>query len=90
MRIMPRVRCQHSLPNRGGASANVGVKALFAVAAFILITGTRAEAAPPTVVPSPGYDARLQERRAERNVVPRAVAPLPAVHRHRKRMHPHH
>lgn len=91
MRIISMVRRQHSFPNPAGAFAAVGVKALLAVVALILIIGTRAEAAPPTVVPSPGYDARLQERqRAERDVLPPAVAPLPTVHRHRKRMHRHH
>jgi hypothetical protein len=85
------VRGQHSLSNPRGALAVVGVRAPLAVAALLLIIGTQAEAAPPTVVPSPGYDARLQEQRqrAERNVLPPAAAPL-IVHRHRKRMHRHH
>ncbi len=30
--------------------------------AALLVAGTVARAAPPTVTPSPGYDARLQEQ----------------------------
>jgi len=32
--------------------------------AVLLAAGAMAHAAPPTVTPSPGYDARLQEQRA--------------------------
>ena len=32
-------------------------------------------AAPPTVTPSPGYDARLQEQRAATSTVQQPVAP---------------
>ena len=44
-------------------------------------------AAPPTVVPSPGYDARLQEQRAAAAAAGRSVAPAhrPVRHRHHKR-----
>jgi hypothetical protein len=31
--------------------------------AALVLAGSVAHAAPPTVVPSPGYDARLQEQR---------------------------
>ncbi|WP_166301758.1 MULTISPECIES: hypothetical protein [unclassified Bradyrhizobium] len=42
-----------------------------------------ARAAPPTVVPSPGYDARLQEQRAaSRSAMP---AHKPVAPRHHKR-----
>ncbi|MGY3531967.1 MULTISPECIES: hypothetical protein [Bradyrhizobium] len=43
-------------------------------------------AAPPTVVPSPGYDARLQEQRAAAS---RSAAPAhqPVAHRRHKRGH---
>ncbi|MCC8981915.1 hypothetical protein [Bradyrhizobium acaciae] len=43
-------------------------------------------AAPPTVVPSPGYDARLQEQRAAAS---RPAVPVqrPVAHRHHKRDH---
>ena len=39
-----------------------------------------ADAAPPTVVPSPGYDARLQEQRAAQHAgepSERTIVPLP-------------
>jgi len=66
------------------------------VAAALALGGsalmTAASAAPPTVTPSPGYDARLQEQRAaQRNyappyepVVPR---PTPGRRHHVKRLH---
>jgi hypothetical protein len=65
------------------------------VSLTMIFTIVGAEAAPPTVVPSPGYDARLQEqRRAERMLPPPAIAPPPAVaptlRSHRKRIHPRH
>jgi hypothetical protein len=45
-------------------------------------------AAPPTVVPSPGYDARLQEQRAaSQRVEPPRPAPDPAP---RRKPRPHH
>ncbi len=44
----------------------------------------RAHAAPPTVTPSPGYDARLQEQRAAQPIYKPAPAPKPVVRRHRK------
>jgi hypothetical protein len=48
-----------------------------------------AAAAPPTVVPSPGYDARLQEQRAAMQA---ATAPrpyvAPAMRYRTKRHHP--
>jgi hypothetical protein len=47
----------------------------------------RVSAAPPTVTPSPGYDARLQEQR-KANAATSAVAPVaPSAHSQRKR-HP--
>jgi len=50
-----------------------------------------AHAAPPTVTPSPGYDARLQEQRAASRTVYEPVAPV-ARHvprRHGKKTHAH-
>ena len=47
-----------------------------------------ARTAPPTVTPSPGYDARLQEQRAVQTrdePVPRP--PRPVLRRHVKRIH---
>jgi hypothetical protein len=45
--------------------------ASFAIAVVVALGGwaslAPANAAPPTVTPSPGYDARLQEQRAARN-----------------------
>ena len=56
---------------------------IIAIAA-LLATGAVAHAAPPTVVPSPGYDARLQEQRA---AAARAAQPdaAPVVRRHHKK-----
>ena len=50
-----------------------------------------ARAAPPTVTPSPGYDARLQEQRAPATIVyaPVIAAPRPVSRHHVKRAHPH-
>jgi len=49
-----------------------------------------ANAAPPTVTPTPGYDARLQEQRAATAPViyePLVRAPKPVLRRHVKRNH---
>ena len=45
-----------------------------------------AQAAPPTVTPSPGYDARLQQQRAALTAAP---APTPMAPRRVKRRHGH-
>jgi hypothetical protein len=50
------------------------------------VVAVPATAAPPTVVPSPGYDARLQEQRAASRAV---EAPKPAYVPRRK-LRPHH
>jgi hypothetical protein len=69
--------------------------AAFAGFVFVAMAGSvgglvaPARAAPPTVVPSPGYDARLQERRSGRMAEPR-VTPLPIMRSPRKRGHHHH
>jgi hypothetical protein len=62
---------------------------LLAIAALGELSLTFAHAAPPTVTPSPGYDARLQEQRAASSATVRApVAPAARpVSRHRKRTH---
>jgi hypothetical protein len=44
-------------------------------------------AAPPTVTPSPGYDARLQESRSARSVSPRLYDPAPQRRHHRRHRH---
>jgi len=47
-----------------------------------------ANAAPPTVTPSPGYDARLQEQRARRSIVEPVLRPArPPSRRHAKQIH---
>lgn len=61
---------------------------LFAVA---LLAGS-AHAAPPTVVPSPGYDARLQEQRAASRAAPAEQAVTTtkqATPRHHRRSRAH-
>jgi hypothetical protein len=55
-----------------------------AVIAASVAAGAVAHAAPPTVVPSPGYDARLQEQRAAAaKARPQTTAPVTPRH-HRK------
>ncbi|QOZ37273.1 hypothetical protein [Bradyrhizobium sp. CCBAU 53421] len=48
-------------------------------------------AAPPTVTPSPGYDARLQEQRAAAAASSQSARPAhkPVRHRHHKRDRAH-
>jgi hypothetical protein len=65
-----------------------------AVAVLALALGTaggslwQVRAAPPTVTPSPGYDARLQEQRtAAASAEPVEPAPVPVVRRHPERTH---
>ncbi len=47
---------------------------------------SQVQAAPPTVTPSPGYDARLQEQRA----ASRFSAPIPSVVQPVRRHRHHH
>ena len=68
--------------------------ACLAIAASLAITALplRANAAPPTVTPSPGYDARLQEERAQGKTASQPTAMgggsgTVAVRRHVKRTH---
>jgi hypothetical protein len=56
--------------------------ASLAVVALGWISMVPSHAAPPTVTPSPGYDARLQEQRAAP-----AVRPKPVSRRRVKRVH---
>ena len=55
--------------------------------AIVFAAGTIARAAPPTVTPSPGYDARLQEQRAAaaRAMQPEAAPIMPVTPRHHKK-----
>jgi hypothetical protein len=61
----------------------------FGFAAAVLSLGLMApaSAAPPTVTPSPGYDARLQEQRAASTVYAPAPAPRSVHRRHVRRVH---
>jgi hypothetical protein len=66
--------------------------AILAIAAAAALGGwallAPANAAPPTVTPSPGYDARLQEQRAASAIYEPAVPYARPVHRRRvKRTH---
>jgi len=59
--------------------------AALAIAAVLGVASVMpAHAVPPTVTPSPGYDARLQEQRAARAYAP---ATKPVVPRRTKRHH---
>jgi hypothetical protein len=53
-----------------------------AIVSFV-VAGAVAHAAPPTVTPSPGYDARLQEQRAAAKATPPEAAPV-TPRRHKK------
>ena len=58
------------------------------VALGALASLTPAGAAPPTVTPSPGYDARLQEQRAATAYYePGAGVARPGYRRHVRRIH---
>jgi hypothetical protein len=66
--------------------------ASLAIAAGVALSGwgslAPASAAPPTVTPSPGYDARLQEQRAATTYYePVGRYPRPVHRRHVKRVH---
>ena len=63
-----------------------------AIAAFVIAGAASlapVRSAPPTVTPSPGYDARLQEQRAATSPViePAAPAAKPVLRRHVKHRH---
>ena len=70
----------------------VSVSAVAAALGWAMMAA--ASAAPPTVTPSPGYDARLQEQRAAQNyrATPyQATVSAKPVHRpHHRRMHDGH
>lgn len=74
------------------AAITAAIKA--AIAAVVALGGwasmTPANAAPPTVTPSPGYDARLQESRTARTVdVPVVPIAKPVPPRRAKRVPAH-
>lgn len=68
--------------------ANWAVAAVVALAGWTLLD--QANAAPPTVTPSPGYDARLQQQRAAASKAyePAAPAQKPVAKRRVKRTNP--
>ena len=61
-----------------------GLCRVFAVLLAIVVAASAARAAPPTVTPSPGYDARLQEQRnaTSTSTVVEPAAPPQAVRKH--------
>jgi hypothetical protein len=71
---------------RAGNSSMKRFYTISTVAAFVTICLSQAQAAPPTVTPSPGYDARLQEQHAaSRLAVPEGPAVRPVYRRHHAR-----
>ena len=63
-----------------------------ALLALTALGASPTHAAPPTVTPSPGYDARLQEQRAASATTVYTPAPAsvsPTASRHRKRTPAH-
>ena len=68
--------------------ANAAIAAAVALSGWALVMSARA--APPTVTPSPGYDARLQEQRAAAAAQiyePVVRPPVPISRRHVSRRH---
>jgi hypothetical protein len=66
--------------------ASLALVAVTALGGRVLVVP--ANAAPPTVTPSPGYDARLQEQRARRTIDEPVMRPAkPVARRHVKRIH---
>lgn len=60
------------------------------IVALMVLGAGSVRAAPPTVVPSPGYDARLQEQRAAAASSERAApAAKPVQPRHHRSRHTH-
>jgi hypothetical protein len=58
----------------------------------VVLSGSIAHAAPPTVVPSPGYDARLQEQHKALSSTSTVTQPInppatPPVRHHTRRTH---
>jgi hypothetical protein len=95
--ISPALKAMRSgrmLPHRGvetGREENpmgrIGI-AIMAASGLICAAAARVEAAPPTVTPSPGYDARLQEQRAASTMsAPVIVAPVRPVDRRHHAKH---
>jgi hypothetical protein len=66
--------------------ASLAMAGLVAFGAGAWLTAPAA-AAPPTVVPSPGYDARLQEQRAVQSYGEPVVRAPRLAHRHHAKRH---
>jgi hypothetical protein len=86
IRCNPRAGERH--PGGDDMKRLYAVLAIAAVAALGAAAGPAAHAAPPTVVPSPGYDARLQEQRDSR-AIPEPAMPVarPVTRRHVRHHH---
>jgi hypothetical protein len=79
-------RFQASLVHASLVHASLAMASVAALGGWALMAS--ASAAPPTVTPSPGYDARLQEQRAAHTYYEPAVrTPRPVSRRPRKRLH---
>jgi hypothetical protein len=64
------------------ANGSVAIAAAVVLCGWALVMPARA--APPTVTPSPGYDARLQEQRAAAEMI---RPPVPISRHHASRRH---
>jgi hypothetical protein len=76
--------------DRAGSSDMKRIYTGLAIATALALGGwaSLANAAPPTVTPSPGYEARLQEQRAAQSYhEPVVRTPRTASRRHTKRGH---
>jgi hypothetical protein len=91
IRREPCIRRKRTSADRAGSNDMKRTDASLALAVVLCLSGwvlmTPANAAPPTVTPSPGYDARLQEQHAASSAQPAAPAPRPV---HRRRVKPVH
>ena len=65
--------------------ASVAIASVAALVGFAM--AAPASAAPPTVTPTPGYDARLQEQRAAQTYAAPAYEPVVRYPRPRPRHH---
>jgi hypothetical protein len=86
------------VPDRANADAGVIMESKMnrpctaCLAAVLTLAGSIAHAAPPTVVPSPGYDARLQEQHKALSSAPTSTLTVtrptnPPVRHHIRRTH---
>jgi hypothetical protein len=86
LRSGPMLLVRGAIRCRAGKNSMKRFYVTSAVAALVTICISHVQAAPPTVTPSPGYDARLQEQRAaSRLAVPVGPAVRPVYRRHHVR-----